>query len=156
MTKHWAATHGMSGTKTYRIWWGMIQRCRNPNVALWPLYGGRGIKVCNRWKKFENFYADMGARPDGLELDRRDSNGNYEPNNCRWTTRYEQTRNTRRNRLLTYQGKTKTLTDWAVALGINPITMRYRVRAGWDVERAFTQPVRAHTIDGKCYIRGMK
>jgi hypothetical protein len=94
-------THGYrikgSHSSTYVSWYGMIQRCTNSNHIQWKNYGGRGIKVCNLWRKFENFLADMGERPEGLTLDRIDNEGNYEPNNCKWST-YKQQANNRRPR----------------------------------------------------------
>jgi len=87
-------------TPTYYTWQNMHTRCRNPNVPGYPNYGGRGITVCERWKSFENFLADMGERPGrGYSIDRIDNDGNYEPGNCRWTTHVEQMRNTRRTKL---------------------------------------------------------
>jgi len=89
-------THGMSrDSKTYRSWKEMRQRCSNPNTTQWKWYGGRGITVCKRWEKFENFIADMGERPDGKTLDRIDSDGNYEPSNCKWSTPKEQAKTNR-------------------------------------------------------------
>ena len=88
--------HGMKGTSTWCIWQSMIQRCNNPNSTPYKNYGGRGIKVCERWLKFENFLADMGVRPNKLQIDRVNNDGNYEPSNCRWTTAAENIKNRRR------------------------------------------------------------
>ncbi|MGA7988021.1 MAG: hypothetical protein WCB51_06440 [Candidatus Dormiibacterota bacterium] len=93
-------THGQAaggGTRTYHAWKSMVRRCTNPSSADWPRYGGRGITVCNRWHRFENFLADMGPCPDDLTLDRINNDGNYEPGNCRWTTWEQQMRNRRPN-----------------------------------------------------------
>lgn len=95
-------SHGMYGTPEYRAWAAMKARCTKPNHPRYPLYGGRGIKVCDRWlHSFENFYADLGPRPEGYELDKIDNNGNYEPSNCRWTTKLESRRNRRPHHNLT-------------------------------------------------------
>ena len=92
--------HGHTKTRTYRSWTQMKNRCGNPNYINYDSYGGRGIKVCDRWEKFENFLEDMGERPVSTSLDRIDVNGNYEPSNCRWATVEEQAQNRRKTRLI--------------------------------------------------------
>lgn len=128
----------------YRTWLGMKQRCCNVRNKSYPHYGGRGIKVCDRWlESFENFLADMGPRPAGSSLDRIDNSGNYCPENCQWATRIEQGRNKRSNVLITWKGATKTLIEWSEETGIPYITLYTRLhREGWPIERALTKPVR--------------
>ena len=95
LKKETVTKHGLSKTQTYRSWINMKSRCTNPNKTRYSDYGGRGISVCKRWMKFENFYEDIGKRPSNTSLERTDNNGNYEPGNCRWATPTEQQRNKR-------------------------------------------------------------
>ena len=106
------------------------------------MYGGRGIKVCDRWQDFENFAADMGPRPEGCSIERIDNDGGYNPENCRWATRKEQNRNTRRNKLMTMGGVTRCLSEWAEVVNIHETVLRQRLFMGWTDEKALTTPVR--------------
>jgi hypothetical protein len=134
--------HGLVYTPTYEIWCGMKKRCTNPNCVAWKNYGGRGITLCERWMKFENFYADMGERPEGLSIDRIDNNGNYEPGNCRWATNTEQANNTRQNHYLTYKGETKTIKQWAKEFNMLYSTLCGRIiNYKWPIEKALTEPL---------------
>lgn len=117
-------------TLAYRSWRSMIDRCRNPKQAGYANYGGRGISVCARWARFENFLADMGDRPAGTSIDRINNDGNYEPGNCRWATRTEQSRNRSFVRPITFRGETLTIAEWAEKTGVNPRTIRYRLNRG--------------------------
>lgn len=137
-----SATHGMFGTREYATWSAMLGRCSNPKHSAWPDYGGRGITVCTAWLKFDNFYADMGARPSGKSLDRVDNSGNYEPRNCRWATKKEQARNRRGNRLVEFNGTTATLAETAARVGLPVSTVRDRLNAGWPTEVALTKQSR--------------
>lgn len=112
-------THNKSGTRIYNVWLNMRLRCSDPEHKNFSDYGGRGIKVCDRWQNsFANFYADMGDRPEGYSLDRIDNNGNYCPENCRWADQKTQNRNKRNNALVSFKGERKTLREWAEVLGI--------------------------------------
>lgn len=146
---HKNSTHGHSRSKnkqehrTYSIWSGMRSRCYYPKDKYWSIYGGRGIRVCTRWDKYENFLEDMGLAPEGLQLDRIDSDGDYEAKNCRWVTSKVNNNNRRNNRLLTVNGETQTLSYWADRLGCHPSTIRQRIDLrGWSVEKALTTPVK--------------
>lgn len=115
-------THGYSDTRLYGIWNSMIQRCTNPNVKAFKDYGGRGIRVCDKWlNSFEDFLADIGERPSlKHSLDRYPNNdGNYEPGNVRWATTQEQSRNKRDNHWLEYKGEIKIFKDWTIQFGLN-------------------------------------
>lgn len=130
-------THGLTNTKTHHIWTGMRQRCRDANTPAYQHYGGRGIKVCERWRTFENFVADMGECPDGMELDRRDNDGDYEPSNCRWATKKMQARNRRTNNFIEHDGLRLCITDWAKKLGVSRQCLLWRIRQ-WGATRAIS------------------
>lgn len=123
--------HGMRRTPTYVSWYGMLSRCRNRNGSHYDYYGGKGVKVCERWLLFENFYADMGIRPVGSSLDRINGDGNYEPGNCRWATSVQQSVNREYTRKLSFNGETKTIKEWSAVVGLKPATLQYRKRMGW-------------------------
>lgn len=135
-------THGMRYTKTYKSWCNMIQRCANPNLPKYSIYGGRGITVCERWRTFENFFADMGSRPTGGSIERMDTNGNYELGNCKWIPMAEQALNRRNNLKITHNGETRNLCEWAKIVGLDEDTLGMRLLRGWSVERALTEPKR--------------
>lgn len=131
-------THGGTGTRVYRIWSTMWQRCTNPKNGKYPLYGARGITVCKAWEDFAGFKADMGPRPDdSYTLDRIDPNGNYEPGNVRWATQIEQQNNRRDNRRVAYGGESLTIAEIGRRTGVSPNLIRQRIdRDGFSVERA--------------------
>ena len=136
-----AKRHGLTGTRIYLIWQAMLNRCRNSNVAGYGYYGGRGVKVCDRWLTFENFLADMGDVSVGRTIERINNDGDYEPRNVRWATYRDQSRNKSNNRLLSFKGQTKILADWANDLGITPGALIYRLDyKGWSIEEALTTP----------------
>lgn len=124
------------------MWAGMIQRCHNPNVRNYQNYGGRGIQVCERWRQsFQAFVEDMGPRPSPKHsLDRRENDGNYEPGNVRWATQGTQLRNSRAAVKLEIGGVSKCLADWSLESGVQASTIAFRLRQGWDVERAVFAP----------------
>ena len=140
--------HGMSNTPIHNTWKQMKGRCYNTNDDAYDDYGGRGITVCDRWRNvFEAFDEDVSKLPhygeDGYTLDRIDVNGNYEPENVRWSDSETQANNRRNNRLLTYNGKTQTEAQWAKELCINVTTLNMRLnKYHWSIEKALTEPVK--------------
>jgi hypothetical protein len=123
----------------------MIRRCENPKSSYYRDYGGRGIQVCDRWRaSVLAFIDDMGKCPDGMELDRVDNDGNYEPGNCRWATRLTQVRNRRNTRHLTVHGVTRPMAEWAEQSGIPYDTIKRRLIYGWSDERAVLEPLRGN------------
>ena len=120
----------------------MVQRCTNPKRSSYRHYGERGITVCARWLKFENFLADMGPRPDGLTLERKDNNKGYYKSNCEWASAKRQNRNSRQTRMVQIGSKTKALSDWCELYCISINTVRCRVKKhGWTYVDAITKPV---------------
>jgi len=124
-------------TREESSWRNMITRCENPNSTGYEYYGGRGIKVCERWRNsFMDFYSDMGPRPEDTTLDRIDVNGNYELSNCRWATWEEQGNNRTNNIILTYKDESHTISEWANIIGLKCNTLQYRLIRGWTVPEA--------------------
>ena len=135
-------THGRSGTPEYQAWSDIKRRCHNPNEKRYAKYGGRGIKVCKRWREsFLNFFEDMGIRPQGKSIDRINNDGDYEPSNCRWATRIEQSNNRTNTRKLEYNGETKTAAQWDRTMGLGAGTIFKRIKyRGWTVDAAISTP----------------
>lgn len=140
--------HGMRKSPEYTSWALARARCYRPSCPVYPYYGGRGVRICARWQEpkgqgFLNFLEDMGRKPSPKHsLDRIDVNGDYCPENCRWATQTEQSRNRRTNILLTYNNKTMCSTEWAAEVGLAAECIRYRKEQGWSDEKTLTTPVR--------------
>ena len=140
--KHGHTTGGFS--PEYRSWSGMIQRCTNPKRGSYKHYGGKGVRVCEAWMTFENFLADMGARPEGMSLDRIDVHGDYTPENCRWADRITQARNSVQVVWVEIQGVRKRLVEWCKHYNISVNTVRDRVKYyGLTYEEAIAKPKRS-------------
>jgi hypothetical protein len=131
----------------------MKNRCNTPSYRAYDRYGGRGIKICDRWlgkDGFKNFIKDMGRKPsDKHSLDRIDNNGDYTPNNCRWASQIEQKNNTSKNRFETIKDKTQTVSQWCRQYGINVSTIYNRERQGWSFEKALTTPINKTGVNFK-------
>lgn len=136
-TKHGHTTNGVS--PTYHSWSGMVARCTNPGHRSYDRYGGRGIGLPGEWRSFAGFLADMGEKPAGTSLERRDNDASYSVENCYWAKPKAQARNKSNNRLVTFRGQRRTLIEWADGLGISQATLAQRI-AKWGVERALTTP----------------
>ncbi len=142
--------HGMWDTKIYRVWASMLGRCNRPSHTGFKFYGAKGVRVCARWHEFVNFYADMGDAPTGMTLERIDTMGDYCKENCRWASTLEQGANRRNNRLITCQGQTRHLAEWARLTGLTRKLIAERIDDhGWSEERALTTPIMTHSQAGK-------
>ena len=137
----YAKTHGLSKTRLHTIWHSMYCRCYYPSTNGYKNYGCRGIIICDEWKKdfvaFYNWAMENGYK-ENLTLDRIDVNGNYCPDNCKWSTAKQQSRNMRTNRYYTYNGETKTQIEWCEEYNICPTTFSDRIKSGWTIEQALT------------------
>ncbi len=129
-------------SKTYNAWAAMRDRCTNPRNSRWADYGGRGITVCSEWLTFDNFLRDMGEAPAGTSLDRIDNERGYEPGNCRWATPDRQARNRRDTTFIEFRGEKLSISDWSERTGIDTHTIRARIKRGWSVDRALSEPAK--------------
>lgn len=145
-TKHGHSSRAATSPE-YRSWASMLSRCTNPRNRRYARYGGRGIAVCDRWQDFQNFLADVGARPGpGYSIERVNNDGNYEPGNCRWATTAEQNRNNSNTHFVAFNGKTQCVTDWAIETGLHRNTIFQRLKLGWSVEQTLTAPLHTRHI----------
>ena len=144
VTRERKTSHGHSGraarSKIYSVWAAMVARCTNPNIPQWNDYGGRGITVCERWLKFENFLEDMGEPGRGMSIDRIENDKGYCKENCRWATRHEQNMNRRNTMYVEYEGDTVALFDLAKSKGVDYNLLRGRYGSGWPLDLAISTP----------------
>lgn len=137
MAKDWHyKTHGMTGTPMYRLWWGMVSRCSHPKTRGYDQYASKGVTVCERWSKFENFYADMGDRPDGMTLERIDNTKGYEPGNVKWASNHEQQRNKSSNVRVEWDGVMWVLSDLCKHLGVYSTHLYRNMKRGLSLGEA--------------------
>jgi hypothetical protein len=135
------ATHGMTKSTTYRSWAAMKHRCLNEKCKDYKNYGGRGINICDEWiESFESFLKDMGEKSKGCSIDRIDNTIGYEPKNCKWSTPMQQARNRRSSVIVECFGLRLSVSEWAENTGLERKTLEYRIRIGWDAEKALTTP----------------
>ena len=125
---------------TYNCWRDMRKRCNNPKATRYERYGGRGIKVCERWNSFVNFLADMGEAAPGMSIERIDYNGDYTPENCKWIPKSRQSANRSMCRMITFRGETKILSDWERDLGLYRGAIYLRQSCGWSMEKILSTP----------------
>lgn len=141
---HSSIRHGMWKSREYVTWIAMIRRCHTKTEPSYSKYGARGIRVCDRWReRFENFYEDMGPRPsDKHSLDRINNDGNYEPNNCRWVTMKVQGNNRSTNRMIYFNGQSRSMKQWCEHLNLPYSTIGQRILSGWSNSDALTVPIK--------------
>lgn len=142
LVRNRSITHSRTHTKLYTIWIQMRGRCKNKANSSYKNYGGRGITVCKEWEQFENFYFDMGDPPKGLTLERINNDGNYEPSNCKWATRKEQSNNSRKNTIIEYNSQRLTIAEWARKAGLKYNTLLMRLNRNWPIERALIREIK--------------
>lgn len=130
--------HGKSSSIEFRTWTHLRGRCNNPTDSAYAGYGGRGIKVCERWDSFANFLADMGPRPKGTSIDRIDNDGDYCPENCRWASSTQQGRNRRTTRMVEWEGRRLSLSDFCDQMRLNYERVYHRVQRGYTIEQAIS------------------
>lgn len=140
-------THGLARTPVYGVWKQIFQRCENPKCPSFKNYGARGIRVCDEWRSFEGFFADMGHPPHKRSLERRDNSMGYSKGNCYWATPRQQLNNKRTNHVLSFGGLKMTTSEWARHLGIPVSSLFSRLGYGWSVEDALTRPLKAARKD---------
>lgn len=138
LSKERVTKHGMEGTAIYNTWAQMLARCNNPNSTSYKNYGAKGIKVCERWKDFRNFYADMGDKKEGMTIDRIDNESGYSPDNVRWSNWKTQSRNKRNTIFLEFDGQKRPMSEWSEIKKIKRKVLENRIRAGWSIEDALT------------------
>ena len=133
--------HGKAGSRTYGIWHAMVSRCHNKKAANFRNYGGRGISVCPEWHTIDGFFACMGEAPEGMSLERIDNEKGYSPENCRWATMAEHATNKRTNVILTFRGKSQTISEWSRELGVGKTAIHNRLKRGLSASEALGTPV---------------
>lgn len=141
----WCKKHGLSHDSTYKEWIQIKSRCYNKNHHKYPRYGGRGIVMCDEWLnsplEFAKWMNETKPKDGYYTIDRIDNDGPYSPENCKWSTRKEQQRNTSQNRILEFNGESHCMSEWAEIMGINYKLLSNRISKGWSIERALTEPV---------------
>jgi hypothetical protein len=137
VVKHGHSVKGAE-SRAYMIWRQMRQRCSNPRKASYVYYGGRGIRVCPEWESFATFFADMGAPPQGMSLDRINNDAGYSKANCRWATSSTQVKNSRKGHVIAFGGESLNVCDWESRLGLSQGALWHRLRRGWSIEKALT------------------